>query len=348
MIDARVIVVGSGIAGAATARALAKGGVDTLLVEQFTLGHKRGSSHGASRIFRFSYADPVLVADCMESLELWRDLEDETRTTLYTRTGGFDLGGPAPAHRAALDANGAECELLSSAEAARRYPGVRFPSDAPILFQPDAGISHADAAVRACVDSARTHGATYREGIRVDGLEPDDDGVTIHTSGARLRAEAVVVTAGAWARPLLATCGLDVGVTPTRETVVYFPFADGFTIPSVVEWDASPPFFSLLGPGVGLKTGWHHAGPVIDDPDLSGEPSDQTIAAVTEWVRERFPGAGTPHVAAETCIYTNTPDERFVLARHGRVVVGSACSGHGFKFGPLTGARLAALAREVL
>jgi sarcosine oxidase len=41
-----------------------------------------------------------------------------------------------------------------------------------------------------------------------------------------------------------------------------------------------------------------------------------------------------------------TPDEDFVLDRRDRLVVGSACSGHGFKFGPLLGELLADLVTE--
>jgi glycine/D-amino acid oxidase-like deaminating enzyme len=47
---------------------------------------------------------------------------------------------------------------------------------------------------------------------------------------------------------------------------------------------------------------------------------------------------------ADTCMYTNTADERFILERRGPVVIGSPCSGHGFKFAPLIGSRLADLA----
>jgi sarcosine oxidase len=53
-------------------------------------------------------------------------------------------------------------------------------------------------------------------------------------------------------------------------------------------------------------------------------------------------------VEAQTCLYTTTADESFILERRGRIVIGSACSGHGFKFAPAIGARLAALAVEVL
>ena len=72
--------------------------------------------------------------------------------------------------------------------------------------------------------------------------------------------------------------------------------------------------------------------------------NDESVEAVSRWVAERYPSAAPrPHLA-ETCIYTNTEDEHFVLERHGRIVIGSPCSGHGFKFAPLIGERLAGLA----
>jgi sarcosine oxidase len=45
-------------------------------------------------------------------------------------------------------------------------------------------------------------------------------------------------------------------------------------------------------------------------------------------------------------MYTTTADESFVLERRGRIVVGSPCSGHGFKFAPAIGERLANLTLE--
>ena len=100
--------------------------------------------------------------------------------------------------------------------------------------------------------------------------------------------------------------------------------------------------YALRDPLHGLKAGVHIAGPVAD-PDDAGEPDPALVDATVDWVRERFPEAG-PAVASETCLYTSTPDRSFVLERHGRIVVGSACSGHGFKFAPAVGTRLAALA----
>jgi sarcosine oxidase len=84
------------------------------------------------------------------------------------------------------------------------------------------------------------------------------------------------------------------------------------------------------------------------DPDAPGE-ADRAIAAATgEWLARRLPAVDPEPLALETCLYTNLPEDRFACERRGPVVVGSACSGHGFKFAPLIGAELAALAEEAL
>ena len=344
-----VIVVGAGIGGAATAYWLARAGRKVTLLERYDLGHDKGSSHGASRIFRFSYDEPHWVADAMESLELWRALEEETGTTLITTTGGFDIGPNVEVHRKSLDECGAISELLDATEAHRRFPLIGFPEDQPILFQPDAGISHADRCVKAFVDAAVARGAEFRPNTLVEDLEVGDEHVTVVSAGEEITAACVVVSAGAWGKSLLADIGLTLPVTVTRETVAYFSTGGGVPIPSVVDWTGDPPFFSLWDPaGDRLKAGWHHAGAVVDDPDLHELPEERIIAGLSTWVDERFPGADPQAVGAETCLYTTTADERFVIERRGRVVVGSACSGHGFKFGPISGRRIADLALEVL
>ena len=68
------------------------------------------------------------------------------------------------------------------------------------------------------------------------------------------------------------------------------------------------------------------------------------VAAVLDGYRGRFRGVGRFHVRwHQANHWTLAPEERFVLARHGRIVVVSACSGHGFKFGALSGRDVAAV-----
>ena len=135
----------------------------------------------------------------------------------------------------------------------------------------------------------------------------------------------------------------------TRETLCYFrPDAGGRPIPSVVSFKPgrhTHEMYSLADPKYGLKVGAHHAGPEAD-PNEPGEPEPELVERITAWARDTYRLADPEPVGAETCIYTTTPDESFILERRGRLVVGSPCSGHGFKFAPAIGERLAALALE--
>jgi sarcosine oxidase len=330
--------------GSATARALAGRGRRVLLLERFRIGHDRGSSHGPSRIFRFSYHEPAYVRMAMDALRLWRELEDESGEALLTATGGLDLGAMVPYHAAALEEAGAAFEHLPAAKVMDRF-GVTVPGDA--LFQPDAATVAADRAWRALAAGAARAGAEVREDAGVSRVEPANGGVAVTLeSGERIEAGVAVVAAGAWARPLLAHAGIDLPVRPTRETVAYFPVPEPDRAPAIVDWDA-PAIYALRSPGEGIKAGRHQAGPEID-PDRAGEPDPDSVERVGAWIRERFPGADGIATRAETCLYTNTDDGRFLLERHRRIVVGSPCSGHGFKFAPLIGERLADLALEAV
>jgi sarcosine oxidase len=342
--EADVVVVGAGIMGAAAAAAVARGGRNVILLEQFDLGHDRGSSHGRSRIFRLSYPDPTYVRMAQEALPLWRRLEHETDAPVLQQLGGLDTGPGVDEHGRAMALCGVTFEWLDGAEVVRRFPSVGAQAGERFLFHPQAGIVRADRALAAFVRSVRQHGGEVLEGHRVVGLLPSDHGVDVRTEGRAFRARVAVVTAGAWARPLLVPAGIDLPVRPTRETVAYFRLEEGASVPSLIEW-AEPAAYALRSPGQGIKAGEHQAGPDAD-PDDEARPSGPSVERLRRWIRRRFPGAESrPHLA-ETCLYTNTADQAFILERRGPIVVGSPCSGHGFKFAPVIGERLAALATD--
>lgn len=342
MRDVDAIVVGAGVMGGATAWWLARSGRTVALLEQFEVGHGRGSSHGPSRVFRFSYDDPVFVGMAMEAQGRWREAEAEAGATLLIPLGGIDVGEGIEANAAALAASDAPHELVDGAEAMRRYPRISLEPGDPALLQPDAGVVLASRAVRTFVDLAVARGAELHEGSPVTELSAGDGSVSVRVGDETLTAPVAVVTAGAWVRPLAATAGIEVPVAPSRETVAYFPMPEEFDAPILVEWGGLP-FYGLPDPGQGIKGGGHQAGPPAD-PDQPGEVDPDRVAAIADWVRLRYPHADPLPSRAETCFYTNTDDERFILERHGPVVIGSACSGHGFKFAPLIGKRLADLA----
>jgi sarcosine oxidase len=344
-----VVVVGGGIMGVATLRALARAGARAVLLEQFELGHARGSSHGESRIFRLSYPNPTYTRLAQEGLASWRALEDESSEHLIVHTGSIDAGDAAVETERSLVEAGVSYEIVSGHSATSRW-ALGFEQAERLVFEPTGGYIRADLAYQALVVAAQAAGADVVEEARVVRIAAHQNGVVVGTTTEDISAGAVVMAAGAWARNLLAPLGIRLAVVPTRETVVYFACPGADELPAVIEYPsaaaplpAGQAYYALPAPGRGLKAGLHHSG-LPTDPEQEGVPDAAVVDATSEWVGRRFPGADPSPLAAETCIYTNTADESFVIEAHGRIVVASACSGHGFKFAPLLGERVAALA----
>jgi sarcosine oxidase len=328
-----VAVVGAGVHGLATARALARRGVEVTVYEQFELDNRRGSSHGASRIFRLSYPEVEWVRMAQEALPLWHELERESGQRLLRLNGIIEfVRRPGEGSQSALEQSGAEVEVLDADEVARRFPMVAPPEGAKAVFQADAGIVLAAKARHAFLAGARAHGAQVVEGRRIEQLDELDE-------------DMVVVAAGAWAKRLLAGAGIELDVVPTSETVTYFELKADGPVPSVVDFKPGGlghGTYALADPDYGLKLGIHKSGRPIDPDDPPG-PDSELVEQMRETAAGYFPTARNEPTRVDTCLYTNTEDERFVLERHGRIVVGSACSGHGFKFAPVVGERLADL-----
>jgi sarcosine oxidase len=310
----KVAVVGAGVMGCATAWALRERGAEVAVYEQFDdLDHARGSSHGRTRIFRLAYPQDDWVRLAAEALAGWRDLGPD----LLSLHGLVELAPTAELTSAdALERCGEEF-TFDHVE-----PRVRVPDGWTSLWQPAAGVVHADRARHAFLgDTPVTTGARIEDPAQLD-------------------ADVVVLTVGAWIRKLVP----DVPVRVTRETVAFFRHA-GPPLPSVVELNVSRghAMYALHDPDHGLKVGAHFHGHETD-PDVEEGADPELVERIVEWTVDRFPGAEPEPVAAQSCLYTSTVDESFVLERRGRVVVGSPCSGHGFKFAPAIGRRLAELA----
>jgi sarcosine oxidase len=340
------VVVGAGAMGSSTAWWLARRGRAVALVEQFDRGHARGSSHGGTRIFRFAYPDPTAVRMAQDALPLWRELEAEAGVPLVVTTGAVDHGDPTSieATAAALAACGAAHEVMAPAEAGERWPHMRF--EGRVLFHPDGGRCLADDAVSALQSRAAAHGAELRFGTGPAEVVATADGVRVRAGDTEWVAPVAVVTAGAW---LPAVVGSAVELPPlriTREQIQHFEprgGADASSWPSFIH-HRRPWTYGLFGPGEGMKVAEHHVGPEVD-PDDDDASADLDLAGrAARYAEAWFPGVEPEPRRVARCLYTTTPDERFVLERVGPLVIGSPCSGHGFKFAPLVGRILADLA----
>ncbi|HWG01242.1 MAG TPA: FAD-dependent oxidoreductase [Trebonia sp.] len=348
---ADVIVVGSGLAGSATAWAAARRGLSVLVFEAFPPGHENGSSHGSARIFRRVYDDPLYVRLTGQAGELWRQLEDESGQPLIHVTGGLDFGAARDLGRLheTLTACGVRADLVPPAEARRRWPGFGF--DSPVVYQPDAGALDPDRAMSAMRGLAAGHGARIRFGARVTDIGTAPGGgarVRVAPEDAEFTAPVAVLAAGAWLEPLI---GKLVGLPPlivTQEQVLHLPprvppGAAGDPWPAFIYEDTETCFYGLLGgrdggiPGA-VKIGEHHAGTVTTAGSRTFAIDPGGRQRTLDFAARYLPGLDNSKVASETtCLYTTTGNQDFILDRQGPFVIASACSGHGAKFAPLLG-----------
>jgi glycine/D-amino acid oxidase-like deaminating enzyme len=336
-----VVIIGAGLAGAATAWALSRRGVPVVVLEQFAAEHPHGSSHGSARIVRRAYADGLYVSLTGLAFELWRELELSSGAPLLRLLGGLDFGlarrgEPVPT---LLAAGGVEHEVLSAGEAARRWPGMEFEGD--VVFHPQAGTLDSGGAVNALLQEAARLGAVVRHSTPVTALAGDR--VTL-VDGSSLVASTVVVAAGGWLAPLLAGAVPLPPLRVTQQQVFHFPRLDPSEPPwpSVIHEPGGHPIYHLAGGRDGgaeddRKVGEHGGGVETTAATRDGVIDPASRGRVVEYVKRWLPGLDPTPRSEASCLYTSTPTENFLIDRVGDVVVCSPCSGHGAKFAPLIG-----------
>ena len=341
------VVVGGGVMGAAAAWQLARRGRQVVLLERFGRGHTRGASHGASRIYRNTYARAEYLDLVQEAFDLWRVLEDEAPAVgeLLTITGGVSQGSLASREVAdAFVARGIPHEWLSAADAHARWPGLAFEGD--VLHETStAGRLHADRAVEAFLQAAAAAGARVLHETPVRAVEQTGDGVRVVTDTGTWHATSVVVAVGAWTSGLLAgdpRAGRPAGGDPGAARALRAATGRARRRPVAVVHARparpAPVAQRRLRPGRPRARASRSASTAsARAPTPTGgpsRPSRDQLRQLRDYVAQWVPGADPDHLVPISCTYTTTPDHDFVLDRRGRVVVAAGFSGHGFKFAP--------------
>lgn len=338
----KVVVVGGGVIGAASAWNLAGRGHEVTLIEQFGPGHKNGASHGTSRIFRHAYADDYYVSLAARAYTLWRDLEEATSTELLTLTGAVDHGSPdtVKPRVEALAKSGLASELLEPLDAQKRWAGLKF--DTTVLYHPDAGRLHADRSVAAFTEAALALGTTVEYGSPVRTITATE----VSTDARTYSADHVVVAAGAWTSKILPSeVNLPTLVTTQEQPAHFLPIVDA-DWPSFIHH----PGAELQAEGIyglagveGVKIGEHATGPKADPDSRNFTPVPAGVERLKAYATAWLPGVDAESADPLTCLYTSTPDSNFIVDRVGNLTVAGGFSGHGFKFAPAVGELVADL-----
>jgi len=358
-----VLVLGLGGMGAAALAHLAARGLSVVGVDQDALPSLRGSSVGETRVIRKAYAeDPRYVPLLVRAYELWGELEARAHRELFTRVGCLNLGPPAhPAIRGVLESaerHGLPHAVLREDEVRARFSVVPEPGDQGV-FEEDAGYLAVEACTKAHLEWATACGAEVRQ-ARVTAVEVAASSVRATLEdGSSLVADRAVVAAGPWLAGSTfqeLTRGLPLVVE--RQVQLWFrPVALDATrapaLPAFIHFVEGGPFYGIplddSHPSPAVKVCRHHGGASTTADTLDRAVSLADEATVRDYLRVHLPAADGPLLRSRVCMYTNTPDEHFVvgpLARAPHVVVLGGFSGHGYKMASVMGEIAADLVRE--
>jgi monomeric sarcosine oxidase len=354
-----VIVLGLGVMGLSACREIARRGKRVLGLEQYELGHQRGSSHGETRIIRKAYFEhPAYVPLLEHAYRGWAEIELELGVKLFERCGvlvsGFEGSAIVEGVRRAAAIHGIEIEELSGSSVARRFPGLSPGADMEAVFEPDAGFLHAESCVRGLAELAMREGAMLLDHHAAYGFSFERDRVTVSTKNEKFEARTLVVTAGAWSSRLLSDFAVQ--LEPRRKLQLWIKTDNrdhrldrGCPVFAFHTPDSFLYGFPSIEPSV-VKIAEHFGGEPVPDPGaLDRTLHECDVTPVLERAAPRLPGLSREVVRHAACMYTMTEDEHFLIDRHPaheHVVFAAGFSGHGFKFAPVIGSTLAELALD--
>jgi sarcosine oxidase len=361
------IVIGMGSMGSAAAYHLAREGASVLGIEQFAITHDLGSHAGQSRIIRKSYYEhPDYLPLLERAYHNWRVLERITGAEVYHPTGLLYFGNPdhplIKGSKLSASQYAIPFQQLSDDEVKSRYPQFRLPEGHEKWIEPDAGFVTPERAILLYTDLAIGLGANIRSGERVLHWERNTEGVTVTTDKDRYAAKKLVITAGPWAGKLIPE--LSGQLTATRQVLAWVnpqdtkPFELG-KFPCWTIADGNKPGiyygFPILPVGrfggpIGLKMAYHCPATPTDPDAVSRTITDDDEAEIRYILDTFFPDSRSELLTVKTCLYTNTPDENFIIdflpGHDGDVVVAAGFSGHGFKFASCVGEIMSELALQ--
>ena len=353
------IVIGVGGMGSAAVYHLARRGLQVLGVEKHAIPHEMGSSHGYSRMIRYTLQEhPSYVPLVRRSYELWHEMEETAGEELMVTTGSIRAGAPDSPFflnaQEACDLHSIPYEILTASEVNKRFPGYRFPEEISSVYQADGGFLLPERCIVTHVQAAERAGADVHSQETVLDWEARGDGVQVRTDRDTYTAGRLVVTAGPWAANLVPE--LAAYAVPERQVMGWFQPKR----PELYAADAFPVFGLFTEEGryygfpshavPGFKIGRaHHLLQKVDPDAINREvhPEDEDI--LRQAVNRYFPLAAGKLLDGKTCMYTNTPDEHFMIGTldgQPQVSVAAGFSGHGFKFASVIGEIMADLAQS--
>ena len=350
----RVVVVGAGVFGAWCAKFLADSGHVVTLVDAYGPANARASSADHSRVIRAGYGTQEIYSRfATESLRDWQWLAAVTGRTLLARTGALFMGEPSSAYLRdsfhTLSTLGIAVERLAPDALRQRFPQIDATGLGDSLFEAEAGVIRARAAVQALVAHLTADQRVSYVHAAVEPVDEQQAQLRVVASERAMIADVFVFACGPWL-PRIFPLAVGRRIRPTRQEVLFFGAPPGdtrFAAARLPVWiDFASGLYGIPDLDArGFKVGIDRHGAAIDPDVLERTVDEGLVHRTREWIAQRFPAMrGAPLLDAHVCQYENTSSGDFIIDRHPAWpscwIVGGG-SGHGFKHGPAVGRHVA-------
>jgi sarcosine oxidase len=367
-----IIVIGLGAMGSATAYQLAKRGNKVLGIDQFAPPHKLGSSHGDTRITRQAIGEGAeYVPLVLRSYEIWDEIEKSTGNKVLNMTGGLIMSSAEnSAHHgtnffdqtlASAKKYNIDHSLLNANQIKKRFPQFKLNGKERGYFEYKAGYLRPELCIGSQLELAKKYGAklALNEKVISFNATESNNGVIVKTNKGEYFADKAIISAGSWVSQLLGD-KFEKYFTIFRQVLYWFDVdvpISNFESPKFPIWlwefgmndeDDMYGFPAIDGPKGGVKLASEQYSEAANPDLVSREVSKKEIDTMYHrYVEQHFNGLNSNCVKAAACLYTVTPDHKFVIDVHPdfpQVIIASPCSGHGFKHSAAIGEVLAQLA----
>lgn len=362
-----VIVIGVGSMGSSTCYQLASRGVSVLGLEQFSIPHDQGSHAGQSRIIRKAYFEHADYVPLLErAYENWKHLESATGSQIYFPTGLLYAGKPddvlIKGVKLSSEKYNVPVESVSRQDLLKRFPQFQVPAEYDVLFEPDAGFVTPERAVSLYAEQAMKAGAIIHTHEQTLSWKQSDGSIEVVTDKDKYSCKKLVITAGAWTSSMLPELSNQLHVTRQMIAWVNPKKQKQFELGNFPCWMIDDhtqagmyygfPVLSTdkFGAPAGLKVAHHYPGLSTHadavDREVTAVEEQNLIKSISTFLPDGYQSTSV----LKTCLYTNTPDENFIIdfvpESNNNVIMAAGFSGHGFKFVSVVGEIVADLARD--
>ena len=343
-----ILIVGGGIVGLSTAYWLTRRGHAVTVIEKGPIPCPTASSADHHRLIRYPYgADEGYCLRITEAFAAWRAMWADlggAEAHYYAATGMLavsqEAGDYTDLSRQIMERHGIPFERIDGISAlSARFPFLEAANVSYGMLS-EGGALMANRILTDLATWLRRNGAHILEHAPVTRIDTDRAMATL-ADGRELTGDSLIVTAGVGTPGLLPDLA-----TPLELYRTVIAYAD--PPEDLTEAYADAPSWTDLGgdtdlwgmpaiDGLPMKLGNGGLGR-IDPNDDDRAMHEAEVQRLLDGYRGRFRGAERFRVRWHQANYwTWAPEAAFVIEQIDRTTAVSACSGHGFNFGALSG-----------